>query len=345
MTQATYRCTKCRRTKDIEIDNVHALLSHCTITKGCLGTLQKIGEVESFTADIRDGTGLVDWFPRGQEFNPTPVQEPVKMFNLSNSSSGALCLAVPQTTQDEIVVEFERKTTFGVSTQEFIKTIQVRSNTVSGRDNQNRIIRFEEDVILQNRIQVSLNGAQVTDFSVTTNSITFSQQLDVGTVVTIVVFGAVPVEKIRVNFTRHGKVDFTPTPSAWSSVNAFDRISYSFPNGQTWSVFSSPNFSVSSDSELRVSSTVTNEVFLLSLDPFSSVDRLTNCVVKLSDLSGTDFPLVKASGITSPLQYPEDKTSYDATSFRIEFIEVEGQATISTLDQSPPSNPKIIGPT
>lgn len=345
MTQfATYRCTKCRRTKDILVDNVHALLSHCTITKGCSGTLQKIGEVESFTADLNVvDLSLVDWFPRGQEFTAVPVQTPTPMFGLGCSSNGVLCIASPNISAEEIVVEFERKTTFGISSQTFVKTIQTSTNTISGRDDQNRIIRFDQAAIDQNRIQVSLNGAQITDFGVTTNSITFGQQLESNTVVAITVFGEVPVEKISVTFTRNDSSSVAPPISAWSPITEFDRVSYSFPQGQSWAVFSAPNFSVSSTSELRISSAVTNEIFLLARSPYASVDRHTSAYVKLSDLTGTDFPLQKGSGLNAELLYPENLISSDAVPFRILFTPSPQQSTVA-VDVVAIPNSKIIGP-
>lgn len=346
MTQfATYRCTQCRRTKDIQVDNVRALLSHCTITKGCSGTLQRIGSAEQLDSSSEGlNYNLVDWFPRGQEFNPTPVQVPTKFMSLGCSNNAALCIASPNTAVEEIVVEFERKATFGISSQTFTKTIQTATNSISGRDDQNRTIRFEEDAISQNRIRVSLNGVQLVNVSMTLTSITLSQPIAAGDVVSIVVFGEVPVEKISVLFTKNDKDDFSPPQSAWTTTYSFDRISYSLPHGQEWAVYSSPNFSVSSDSQLRVSSAVNNEVFLMAKEPYSRVDVNITSFARLADLTGMEFPLRKSSGTNSPLQCSENDISFDAVPFKVAFAPISGTQSIAT-DESSIQSTKIIGPT
>jgi hypothetical protein len=325
----TYQCTVCRRTKDVERDDKRAIPSGCTITKGCGGTLFKIGD-KGFAQQTKPVAGVTDWYPRGTA--PTKESKPVasESVEMSVSSSGALVVAVKMTTAQAstisaLTLKIQQRRVEAIPFTQFTFRILVSgTTTVSGRDSQGRNLRIDSTAQSEGRLRVRVNGVERTDYTVSStvqaSSVTFSQELPLESVVDIVVFNEREVEEKELTFVTNRTIAVNDLSGAWGNVRWFDKLNplLSEPNEERFWLFTcTSTASLPSSARIKVvglyngTSLINPQraVFLLASPPYSHVDRYLGLVIPLSTLQ-EDFVILTSSKPTR--DFTTDKSNIES---------------------------------
>lgn len=298
----TYQCTVCRRTKDVERDNLRAIPSGCTITKGCGGTLLKIGD-KGFAEQTSPVAGVTDWYPRGTSPQASEAQTTPEQVELSSSSSGALVLAVRMSTaeaelQSALTLKLEQRRVEAIPFNQFTYRILLENvTTISGRDSQGKNLRIDSLAQSEGRLRVRVNGVLRDDYSVSaslqSSSITFYSVLPLQSVVDVVVFNEKEVEEKELEFVTNRTIAVNDLSGAWGNVRWVDKINpaISAPNEQRWWLYTCTSTSkFPSTARIRVvgayfgSSLISSGdvIFLMGTTPYSHVDRYLSLIVPLT---------------------------------------------------------------
>lgn len=225
----TFQCSVCRRTKDVLKDNVRAVPNQCTITKGCTGSLFKIGETP-LPSSVAPVAGLTDWYARGKKATATPVAPAESPIVLSTSSSGVITLAIYQTdaqalARPALVLGLTQRSITDVEYQQYVFTVVGATTVVTGRDSTSKNLRFDQAAITEGRVFVRVNGVArfagtaSSEFSLAPNIITFNSALPDGAVVDISVFLQKNTVKRQLAFNaNYVTVDTTTAAGSWGNV-------------------------------------------------------------------------------------------------------------------------------
>lgn len=296
--------------------------AHCTITKGCAGTLYKVGETATReqTAPVE---GLTDWFPRGQVSTSSPSFAVSPQASLSCSSTGALTLAIfsPGThvlANPTINVVLKARLSADISSTEYEFIPATSTQIISGKDVNGKNLRFDQTAINEGRLSVVVNGvfrhasSDALGYSATPGVLTFNTPLLAGSIVGVTVFGQAPTETVSLAFTLNNSVINSSSTGAWGNIRWIDE--YDKTTGLLKSVVSSHPLwwlytcnsieSLSAGAQVQLSGIMdtTNTTvlvpgtlgdfsvvrFLLAKPPYDSLDRYLNFYVD-GQLLASDF--------------------------------------------------------
>lgn len=322
----TYQCTVCRRTKDVERDDKRAIPSGCTITKGCGGTLFKIGD-KAYAEQTKPVAGVTDWYPRGTSPSKDTGKTASDYVEMSVSSSGALVIAVKMTTDQastipELTLKIQQRRVETIPFTQFTFRILVEgTTTVSGRDSQGRNLRIDSTAQSEGRLRVRVNGVETVDYTVSSSvqasTVTFMQPLPLEGVVDIIVFNEKEVEEKELTFATNRTIAVNDLSGAWGNVRWVNRLNplLSEPNEERfWLYTCTSTASLPSSARIKVVGLYNGTalfnperaVFLLASTPYSHVDRYLGLVIPLPTLQ-EDFDILTSSKPTR--DFTTDKTN------------------------------------
>jgi hypothetical protein len=309
-TYITYQCSVCRRTKDIAQDNVRALPNQCIITKGCSGSLYKIGET-LIPESVTPVSGLTDWYARGKKPTYTPVAPAESLVSLTCSASGVVTLAMFLTEAEALAnptvnVSLKQRLSADTPFTEYVYNLQTSTQIISGKDANGKNLRFDQAAIDEGRVLVLVNGVarqagtDAGDYAIVPNTITFNTALAAGSVVEVSVFSVAPTQLVSLSFVANYSFLVTTNSGAWGNVRWVDEYDQTTgllksvqPGQKKWWIYSCTSLaSVSTASQLLLTaimnSTSTTVLmpgtlgdladarFLLSASPHDNTDRYLN---------------------------------------------------------------------
>lgn len=301
-----YQCTECRRVRAIPKDNIRAVPNHCTITKGCKGSLNIIGQSANVFSAAPDAR-LTDWYPRGKISSITNEAATDEYIDLSGYDSGALTLAINVTDPGAVTsasVTFLQRKIQSVSFTQFIFRLTAGENSVSGRDTQGKNLRIDSSAIAESRVKVRVNGVETPNFTISTDgrTILLNESYPTFSTVDVFVFSEKDVVAVTMDFTPNRLVNTAANRGAWGNVAWIEMFNNDSGQYERFYVFTVSNVvGVSSLAKLKLESVIINGdivnnskiAFLLATPPFSHYDRNTTNIVKASDLS--DFVFMSSS--------------------------------------------------
>lgn len=303
-TYVTYQCSICRRTKDIEQDNFRALPNQCTITKGCSGTLSKIGDTAIASA-VDPVNGLTDWYPRGKKIVVTEAPPVSEQISMSCSETGTLTLAVFMTNAEAasnptLKLIAKQRLSADVPSTEYVYTVAAPTTIISGKDSTGKNLRFDQAAIDDGRVQVLVNGVIRTDYIATPNVITFATPLAIGSIVEVTVFGIAPTTPQTLEFVANYSFIASESAGSWANIRWVDEYNpttgdlESDEQSKKWWIYSCSSLSnLSASSILSIvaiknsAETVTFSTarFLIAAPPYDSTDRYLNFYIDVTALS------------------------------------------------------------
>lgn len=324
----TYQCTVCRRTKDVERDDKRAIPSGCTITKGCGGTLFKIGD-KGFAEQTQPVAGVTDWYPRGTSPSKDTGRTASDYVEMSVSSSGALVVAVKMTTAQasavsELTLKIQQRRVETIPFTQFIFRIfktepvtqpgqaEVKTSVVSGRDSQGRNLRIDGTAQSEGRLRVRVNGVERTDYTVTatgqTSSIRILEELTPESVIDIIVLNEKEVQEKELTFVTNRTIAVNDLSGAWGNVRWVGKLNplLSQPNEERfWLYTCTSTASIPSSARIKViglfdgATLIEPErvLFLLASTPYSHVDRYLGLTIPLTALQ-EDFAVLTSNKTT-----------------------------------------------
>jgi hypothetical protein len=300
-----FQCSVCRRIKNVLQDNIHAVPTQCTITKGCSGSLYVVGDT-TMLQTTPPVAGLTNWYPRGQKPVVTPAVVPVPPLSLSTSTGGDLTLAVyAPAPASGATVNLQQLITENIAYADYLFTVtsltpknHYGNTVISGRDSNGRNLLFSTETIAAGLVFVLVNGVQVlpgasaNQYVLTANTITFNYGLAAGAVVNVSVYSQPTTIPRTLTFVPNTSFSPSVGPGSWGNVQFIEEYDDSTgalkPN--KWWLYTCTNiaeFATASDL-LLVSITLgasptpidlTTARFLLSSQPHENVDRYLNFYV------------------------------------------------------------------
>lgn len=292
----TYQCSVCRRKKDILNDNVRVTPNQCIITKGCKGRLFNIGQTSSPSPTL-PAAGVIDWYPRGEISNPVPITSIQPSVSLSCSKAGVLTLAIYQSDATAIAnptltVNLNQQRVQDISYQQYLFTVALSTNTISGRDSTGKNLRFDASTdIARELVFVLVNGVArfqgpgTNEITLTDNTVTFGSSLPVGTVVSVAVYLESNVIPRPFTFTANNTLS---TSGSWGNVKWLEeyQASGSLKPNKWWLYSYAGLGAIEAGSQLVLNNillsdgatpvSLTSARFLLSSIPHENTDRYLN---------------------------------------------------------------------
>jgi hypothetical protein len=349
-----YQCTVCRRTKDIPRNDTHVIPTGCTITKGCSGTLLKVGErdIAEQTAPV---VGVTDWYPRGTHPSDSEPVKTIEYVNMSGSSTGALVLAI-RMTEDQanavssVVVTLEQRRVEEISFNQF--TYYVLTNgmtTISGRDSQGKNLRIDSTAVTEGRLRVRVNGVIRTDYtvnsSINSSSVVFSSVLPLQSAVDIIVFNEREVEDKELEFVTNRTIPVSDLSGAWGNVRWIDKINPAIPgpNEERWWLYTCTSIAgLQPSARIKVTQVLAetteisfeNIMFLLASPPYSHVDRYLGLVVPMTECV-EDFNILTSSKITRDFMIEKTRAKSIYPPLKIKRGYTEQQKSLTSEDIIP----------
>jgi len=361
----TYRCNKCQRTKDYEVNNLRAFINLCSITKNCDGRLSPIA-----TKSVRNilasspVAGLEDWAPPStleSSKKNTVAPAPIEYFNLSSSASYELTIAVAGTSglPDTFNVHFISQLSTSSAFVEYLYYKTSSFNSVLGPDTSSsaKVLRFTSS----DTVKVFANGVELTEVEdyvllysgVNGYSIQFTQTYIVSTLVKVLVFQPLPVStSTPIVFTKNSLLTYSNNNTTWSNVKTVSI------NGVAHTVYTCLNTDLLPtnvllniyDSSQVDGLNLDDMHFLLSYAPYvSPVDRYEVATVPLNNLADVATNLRKFFNANETrIEVTGDSIVSTLTpliALNISDITLEQVTALITSDQKPfPKSLKIIGP-
>jgi hypothetical protein len=343
----------------------------CIITKGCTGSLLKIGSTTS-PSNTPSQAGLVDWYPRGQSVDVTALTSTEQTMKLSCSAIGVLSLAVKVNQQfvelyPSLTVKFIQRRIDDIAfTLYQFKTASLSTDIISGRDISGKILRFNQLAIDEDRVFVRVNGVLSTlnsDFTLTTDIVTFTNILPIGASIEISVYTARDTISRELIFTANNSVSATVGSGAWGNIRyCID------DDGYEWWIYSCNSVStIPTSARLKISSITAagpgnpalgmqDVRILLASPPYENVDRYTNFYIDGSVMA-QDFVLSTLLGTVNEMYadysamveiYPPLKLVYNTTMTASSFVTNDVFTASYAITTDTPavrlSGTKIIGP-
>jgi hypothetical protein len=310
MLYITYKCTTCRRQKDIEWDSQRVVPLHCTITKGCNGSLSPTGQTTAPTP-VLPVDGITDWYPRNQspEKSTAPIT-PTEAY-LNTSTTGGLVLAVREPNENylpsAITLTLSQRRGDNVSFSQYLFR-PLSLSTISGKDVNGKNLRFDADAISEGRISVRVNGVLRTDMTLTANTITFDSPVS-GTV-DVIVYTQPILNERQISVSRNKFGELTPTRGAWYNVSYI--LKFSAGVYQKWWLYTADIVDGLDTGKLKVTKIEgvpgpiysSDDIILLHADmPYATVDRTLTHVVPIGNLLD-DFDMYFDTSIMPRLVIP-----------------------------------------
>lgn len=308
----TYKCSVCKRSIDLLRDNSRVRPNYCVITKGCSGALSAVGEADiaEILPDKSDAT-LVDWYPRGTSPTLSTV-DPDPSFTISTSPTGIISIALKEVepTRESFILKVLERKVESIPYVQFIFRLLSPSTTVSGRDSQNRNLRFDQTAIDEDRIVVRVNGVERTtaaaQVELTPNLVTFTSPLSAGDTVDVYVYADKESVEKNITFAVNSEVEITNNTGAWANIRYVEDVSQGSSAVNLWWCYTSTNAqTISRSSRIKVVGLYEIDgvtpipgdfIFLLASSPYYGVDRYLNFVLSPSAVSD-DF-LLRASDVS-----------------------------------------------
>jgi hypothetical protein len=355
-TYITYKCSVCRRQKDIEEDTLRALPNKCTITKGCSGILLKIGK-KNRGEEVEAVAGVEDWYPRGTKKYTTATVEPIETANLATSNGGAFVVAIREgefDPPDFLDLVLLQRRTEAVAYQEFAYKATTNQTVFSGKDLNGKILRFDSTAISENRVLVYLNGVPTLDVTLTTNNVEFTDGVQAGSSVRIRVQAEKEAIERTLRVTRNSLQNPVLSRGSWANVDYVDR----FEEGpyKHWTLYSADILSGIGVGKIKIVDTDINGpmMILMAHSPYENADRYYDLVVDVDPLK-EDFLLSLESADSNSLVvnrgamvelYPP-LIIPTAAFITPDTVETEASSAVVSDDDTIVllKNSKIIGPT
>lgn len=374
----TYKCNRCKRTKEFNTDNLHAFINLCTITQGCSGRLAPIAR-----KNLRDilpsapVSGLTDWQPRNSvaAITSTSVQLQTNV-QLSSDSTGTLTLAVqnqvlPIVMPTHIRIVFAELSSDVQNYVEFDFNMAAGFTTITGADNSSsaKVLSFTES----DSIVVYINGVHYDETNYTLvydqnqrgYMITFKSTVTYSATVKIVVFPSTSINLTApLTFVENQTISNNTTAWLNASALSFNNTTWTtytcsdvsgLPRNTLFNIYPGSNQILSDSATFNMalagnSITLDQFAFLLANDPFTVIDRNHNAIVFLNDLvddttyvryySTYNFEELQVSNLAiSALTAPIQITQVDNTGF--EWLSINVQPT-KIVEQQGDST--ILGP-
>ena len=302
----TYQCTVCRKTKDTEKDTIRAVLNVCSITPGCSGRLLIIAEKTQL--DAYSPSSKLASSPNERLENIVPIEES-KSIMLSTSSFGSLTMAVRYDLEspDNILnVKVSQRKLNDVQYQQYVfrttsSTTKIPQNE-STKDISGKFLRFNSDIITQNRISVIVNGVprvvgtDPTDIVLTPNTVTFNSAIPSSSTVSVIVYSEQVTTENFLSFERNDILRNTdPTYGAWTNIKRID-CSDKPGNYHLYSCTFLSNLSYNTKIKVEAVLTPSGQIvksknslsdvrFLLASPPYRNSDRYYNFVLSADNLT------------------------------------------------------------
>lgn len=292
----TYKCNTCKRTKDFLADDLHSFINLCTITQHCPGKLAPIAtkNIRSILAS-NPIAGVLDWLPKEA---PPEVSNKIipKTFLLDNSFSQVMCIAVKnsgQTLPTDFNLTFTVQKTNVQEFTEYVYNLGANQDTIIGADisSQAKVLKFTNT----DNVSVYINGVQTEDISVKYSdsvgyAIVLNTTRNVISNIRVVVYPRIDIsETATINFVKNNALILSKT-TAWSNINSI------ILNGHKYILYSSVLNMLPANKELNLypgnalnDLVLSDMYFLLSNNPFTSIDRILTFVVPLNVLTTPDL--------------------------------------------------------
>lgn len=373
MTTQTYQCTICRRLKKIEVDNKRAIPDLCTITKGCKGILNPVRGIAYVPPVNKD---LQDWYPRNKKPVIRVADPEQPRVSMSCSPSGMITLAMWLTEEEAfkyqgLSVEFNQRLASDVSTIEYNYQTFITTQSISGRDLQGKILRFDQAAIDEERVTVKVNGVTSLTAHLSPNTVSFVPPLPPNSTVEVVVYASSPSTKVYMQFVSNHFANFAANTSAWTNIRWFETEPDTDP-ARKWWVYSATSYGTANGSAfLQLTQIVGKDVndnltllssatlgfdngrFVLAAPPYGNADRYLQFYLSASEMA-LDYKTQTAVGSPSTIYveydalveaYPPFILSHNtADSFSSYISPDQNTADGSTLSVPPLVGQKIIGP-
>jgi len=296
-----YKCSICKRTKDVEVSHVYAPINKCTITLRCEGKLHPISTKSLRSILVSEPkSGIEDWYARGTELTESTATVDQKLISVISGNTPTVSIMVKEhasNNSDNVTIELSLAKDSVPDHKEYTYNKTGSFISVSGSDStpNANVLKYEgSDALI-----VYLNGVQIAEDSGPTppantynrntpNVITFNQAIIESSTVKIIVYGSIPLTTKTITFYKNAN-----TTSAWSNVNTLADAS-----GTNWNVYtcndlsmipinSNVNVFASGTTILKNGSTQileTDVAFLFAGKPYSIHDRIFSSVVYCSNL-------------------------------------------------------------
>lgn len=348
MSYITYECTVCRRTKSFIRDNQRVVPNQCVITKGCLGRLAPLSESQeaSSTPAI---AGVADWYPRGENKTTAEVSTASQSILMSNSSSGALVIAVkssdPASLPIQITLDVEQKKIGDVGFQQFTFKATAATTSISGRDLNGKNLRFDQLAIDEQRVVVRLNGVEISPV-LEPSKVIFN--FPASSSVDVIVFNDVDVTKKTIFATRNKSLIPSLTKGSWSNIDYVTRV---LDDGTLtkWYLYTADTIGDMTAGKIKVY-TGNGAVFLLSSTPYQSMDRYLSFIIpqeKLQDdflISPVDGHFTISKDLVDEI-YPPFAIPLDSYIVSDLYTVASSSAIVTDTELVRLPSSKILGPT
>jgi hypothetical protein len=155
----TYKCTNCKRTTDLAINNLQPFIDKCTITNQCLGKLKpiKIKSTRNILPSVNNN--VQDWIPRNSELVTKTELQTQKFYSIDCSIDNKIVIASKKDAPFTITFSIQKEVNSNY--KEYTYELNQGSLSISGKDNSNtsQILKFSTD----DDVYVYLNGKLLVD--------------------------------------------------------------------------------------------------------------------------------------------------------------------------------------
>ena len=298
-------CTVCRREIDKLVDLTHYTPDQCTITLGCEGRLQLLEYRSSAGIAVAPQIGVTDWRPRGSTTIQNPDTTEPALLNLETGSLNQLVIGVPGDEPQDgsiydllLTVKADTPKTY----RQYIFRHESAFSSISGIESglKKQVLRFNVTGSTPDIVEVYINGVkrergtdpedfQVYDgpsSAIPPNTIVFNSPIDqTGVVQTDIIISKEQTSTtVSITFKRNKSDESRLALGAYENVSYVER----FINGNwrrywlyTWDV---DDVSIPLNS-IMIATNVSDVIFLLARQPYSRLDRYTDIVLPVQDMS------------------------------------------------------------
>jgi hypothetical protein len=288
-----YQCSVCRKSKSIEEDNIRAIPTLCTITKGCNGMMIADGETtRTFNTDS-------NWFPRNAKVKVETQKSVVEKMSLMTSANGIISLgvlgessAIALSPKITLVLNERSSSDFTFTEYEF--KLPDDTKVISGRDRYGKTLRIGQSAIDDARVSVRVNGVVRSDFTLSNDSVVFNDFIPQGAVVGIQVYDEVESRIVRIELTRNDLVaSVEALRNAWSNIKWVNFEQKDAVN-HMWVYSGLVILDMNAEYQVvqveNTSIELESIFFLLSLAPHNHIDRIPNALVPVTSAT-TGYPI------------------------------------------------------
>lgn len=294
-------CTVCKREIDKLVDLTHYTPDQCTITLGCEGRLQPLEYRSSGGIAVAPEVGVTDWRPRGSTSATTKVIAESQLIGLETGTRKQLVIGVPADTAFQyihLIVKADTPKAY----RQYVFRKEGSFTTVSGVENglEKKALRFAAYGANPDVVEVFVNGVKLevgtdpedyqvydgTDSSsAPPNTILFNTSLESAgsTQVDVIVSKAASSSTVELKFVRNIADESRNSLGSWENVSYVDRLIDS-----SWARYYLYTLDIG-NANLPLNSIMVPETldafFLMARKPYTQLDRYTDAVVLLQDLS------------------------------------------------------------